>query len=89
MTEVERVKIKGGEAIFWGSPGESCGVSIVGTDDLGERGSIEFEVYSCEDLGIRRSGRNWFMTLANFDPEEVVKVLIKGIRRCGCKIKVE
>lgn len=79
-------KIQGGKVIFYGSEKEKpCGAEVIGTDDLGNQVIYDFEVYSCKDLGIRRSGRDPWTTMANLDPNEVLSVLIRGFRKCGCQ----
>jgi len=89
---VEEKQIQGGKAIFYGSEKEQpCGVQLIGKDDLGNEGAIDFEVYACSDLGIRRVGTstNWMFTLARFDTEEVANTLIEGFKKCGCPTKIK
>ena len=91
VKETEEV-ITGGKALFFGDKdNKPCGVQIIGTDDLGHKGWVTFEVYDCNDLGLRRGGktRTVFGTLANFEPEEIANVIFRGITKCGCPIKLK
>lgn len=89
---MSRQRIAGGEAVFYGDKKDfPCGVSLNGTDDLGSEGSIDFEIFSCADLAIRRTGEpDRLMTSLNrFNPQEVVNVLAQGFKNCGCPVKLK
>jgi len=55
---LQEKKIQRGSVIQYGKKGDyPCGVQLVGKDDFGNEGIIDFEFFSCNDLGIKRSVR--------------------------------
>lgn len=85
---VKPIRIQGGECILPEKGSLPCILRISGEDDLGEPGWVDFEFYSCNDLGIRKGGRMPFTTLAKFDPSEVIDLLIASMKLCGCEKKI-
>lgn len=81
---------RGTNAVFYGSKEHKpCGVVFHTRDDLGREVSVDFEVFSCDDVGVRVAPDSMLSIPAvasGFTAKEIVETLKEAFEKCGCKV---
>jgi hypothetical protein len=61
-----------------------CGCQFFSKDDLGREVWADFEVYACNDVGIRTSPE--YTTVPGITAQELIENLKLCFKRCGCEV---
>jgi hypothetical protein len=76
---------RGTRVLFYGSEVDKpCGCQFLSKDDFGRRVWADFEVYACNDVGIRTSPE--YTTVPGITAQELIENLKLCFKRCGCEV---